>query len=566
MEKLIGGRLAAEALIERGVEYVFTLSGGHITPIYQYLEGSPVKLFDTRHEQAAVFMAEAWARMTRKPAVAMVTAGPGFTNALSGIANARLSNAPVVLIAGCVGLESAEKLDLQDMSQLPVIAPMVKKGWVCPVAERIPEFVDLAFRTAASGRPGPVYLELPCDVLNATADPGKVKWLRSRVESRPTDPVGAAEALAMLRQAQAPVVIAGSGVWYADGGEALTGFVERAGVPVFTGNSGRGSVPDTHPLCFASSLAIRPGAAFFALASADLVLFLGSRLSLFYLFGDIFRKDARFVQADIEAEEIGRNRSVDLGIVGDVRGLLEEMNSRIDAEGMGAALRGRFAGWVETVRKADRDGKSSTEPLWGSSAVPIHPLRLSREVDAFMDREDDVVVADGGDTQVWMGMTRTVRRGGHYLDSGLYGCLAVGLPFANAAQLHRPESRVLLVTGDGSVGFNFLEFHTAIRRGLPIVAVIANDQSWGMIAHSQTLRMGHSIPDGTWLGRVEYHRLVEALGGFGLVVERPEEIRPALEAAFASGKTACVNVMVDPAVISPGSVALANLGGYCAGS
>ncbi|MBU2053799.1 MAG: thiamine pyrophosphate-binding protein [Proteobacteria bacterium] len=564
MEQVIGGRLAAEALIERGVEYVFTLSGGHITPIYQFLEGSPVKIFDTRHEQAAVFMAEAWARMTRKPAVALVTAGPGFTNALSGIANARLSNAPVVLIAGCVGLESAEKLDLQDMSQLPVIAPMVKKAWVCTVAGRIPEFIDMAFRTAASGRPGPVYLELPCDVLNAAVDLAKVRRPRSRVESRPLDPEGAREILAMLQAAHSPVVIAGSGVWYAGAGEALRAFVEQAGVPVFTGNSGRGSISDTHPLCFQSSLVIRPGAAFFSLASADLILFLGSRLSLFYLFGDIFRKDARFIQADIEAEEIGRNRSVDLGVVGDVRALLEELNRGVAAQGIGGELRGRFQVWVESVRKADADGKVPTRPLWESEAVPIHPLRLAREVDAFMDREEDIVVADGGDTQVWMGMTRTVRKGGRYFESGLYGCLAVGLPFANAAQLRHPESRVLLITGDGSVGFNFMEFHTAIRRGLPIV-VIANDESWGMIAHSQTLRLGHSIADGTWLGRVDYHRLVEALGGFGALVEKPEEIRPALEAAFASGRTACVNVMVDPSVISPGSVALANLGGYAAG-
>lgn len=565
MEQVIGGRLAAEALIERGVEYVFTLSGGHITPIYQYLEGSPVALFDTRHEQAAVFMAEAWARMTRKPAVAMVTAGPGFTNALSGIANARLSNAPVILIAGCVGLESVEKLDLQDMSQLPVIAPMVKKGWVCTMAERIPEFIDLAFRTAQSGRPGPVYLELPCDVLNAKVDPEKVKRPRSRVESRPLDPEGAREIIVMLQTASAPVVIAGSGVWYADAGDALRGFVEQTGIPVFTGNSGRGTLSDTHPLCFQSSLAIRPGAAFFTLASADLVLFLGSRLSLYYIFGDIFRKDARFIQADIEPEEIGRNRSVDLGIAGDLRALLEELSRIIEKQKIAGTLRGRFQGWVETVRKADADGKAPTKPLWESAAVPIHPLRLAREVDAFMNREEDIVVADGGDTQIWMGMTRTVRRGGHYLDSGLYGCLAVGLPFANAAKLRHPESRVLLISGDGSVGFNFMEFHTAIRRGLPIVVVIANDQSWGMIAHSQTLRMGHSIPDGTWLGHVDYQRLVEALGGFGAFVERPEEIRPALEAAFASGKTACINVMVDPSVISPGSVALANLGGYRAG-
>lgn len=562
MEQVIGGRLAAEALIERGVEYVFTLSGGHVTPIHQFLEGSPVTIFDTRHEQAAVFMAEAWARMTRKPAVALVDAGPGFTNALSGIANARLSNTPVILIAGAVGLENAEKLDLNDMNQLPVIEPMVKKAWVCHLAERIPEFIDMAFRTAAAGRPGPVYLELPCDVLNAAVDPAKVKHLRSRVNSRPTDLEGAREILNLLRAAHSPVIVAGSGVWYADAGEPLRAFAEQTGIPVFTENSGRGTLSDTHPLCFGSSLAICPGAAFFALASADLVLFLGSRLSLFYVFGDIFRKDAKFIQADIEAEEIGRNRSVDLGIVGDVRALLVELNRLVDAERGGEGLRGRFQGWVETLRKADVDGKAAAQPLWTSDAVPIHPLRLAREIDAFMGREEDIVVADGGDTRVWMGMTRTVRAGGRYIDYGLYGCLGVGIPFANAAKLRHPESRVLLVIGDGSVGFNFMEFHTAIRKWLPIVVVVANDQSWGMIAHSQTLRMGHCIADGTCLGPVDYHRMVEALGGFGLAVERPEEIRPALEAAFASGRTACINVAVDPSVISPGSVALANLGGY----
>jgi acetolactate synthase-1/2/3 large subunit len=294
--------------------------------------------------------------MSRPPSSWPRPAGPGFTNALSGIANARLSNAPVVLLAGCVGLESVEKLDLQDMNQLPVIEPMVKKAWVCSMAERIPEFIDLAFRTAAAGRPGPVYLELPCDVLNAAVDPARVKRFRSRVDSRPTDSEGAQEILTMLQAAHSPVIIAGSGVWYADAGEALREFAERTGIPVFTGNSGRGTISDTHPLCFQSSLAIRPGSAFFALASADLILFLGSRLSLFYLFGDIFRKDAKFIQADIEAEEIGRNRSVDLGIVGDVRALLSELNRLVGAQGSGGTLSARFQGWVETLRKADVDG------------------------------------------------------------------------------------------------------------------------------------------------------------------------------------------------------------------
>jgi acetolactate synthase-1/2/3 large subunit len=565
MDKIIGGQLAAEALIERGVDYIFSLSGGHITPIYQFLENSSVTIFDTRHEQAALFMAEAWARMNRRPAVAMVTAGPGFTNALSGIASARLSNAPVILISGCVGLESVEKLDLQDMSQLPVIEPMVKKAWVCHIPERIPEFIDMAFRTAMSGRPGPVYLELPCDVLNAAVNAAKVRKLRTQMASRPVDRPNVGRAIEMLQTACHPIVVTGSGVWYADAGPELTEFVEKAGLPVFTAGAGRGVISDTHPLCFGSSLAIRPGAAFMSLMSTDLVLFLGGRLSLFYIFGDIFPPTAKFIQVDIAPDEIGRNRNVDLGIVSDLKAFLTEANALLDERAIGPALREKFLPWVESVRQFDRDGKGQAMPMWNCDALPIHPMRLAREVNDFMNREDDIVVADGGDTSTWMGMTRTIRRGGTYLDYGLYGCLAVGLPYANAAKLLHPDQRVLLIMGDGSVGFNFMEFHTAIRKKLPIVVVIGNDQAWGMIMHSQQLRMGHHIANGTELGWVDYHKMVEALGGFGICVEKPEDIRPALEAAFASGKTACVNVKVDPSVISPGSVALANLGGYKCG-
>ncbi len=565
MGNIIGGQLVAEALIERDVDYVFSLSGGHITPIYQFLENSRVTIFDTRHEQAAVFMAEAWARMNRKPAVAMVTAGPGFTNALTGIASTRLSNAPVILIAGCVGLDSVEKLDLQDMSQLPVIEPMVKKALVCQIPERIPEFVDMAFRAAMSGRPGPVYLEIPCNILNAAVDPARVKRIRTNVASKPVDRENTRKVVDLLRTARNPIVIGGSGIWYADAGKAFIEFVEATGIPAFTAGAGRGVIPDTHPLCFGSSLAIRPGAALATLMSADLVLFIGDRLSLFYIFGDIFPANAKFVQVDIAPDEIGRNRTIDLGIVSDAKSFLTELKGVLDEEGAADLLKARYAPWMETVRAADREGKNQARTLWECGSVPIHPMRLAREVDDFMNREDDIVVADGGDTSTWMGMTRTIRKGGTYLDYGLYGCLAVGIPFANAAKLRHPERRVLLITGDGSVGFNFMEFHTAIRKHLPIVAVISNDQSWGMIMHSQTLRLGHHIPNGTELGWVDYHRMVEVLGGFGACVEKPEDIRPALEAAFASGKTACVNVRVDPSIVSPGSVALANLGGYKCG-
>jgi acetolactate synthase-1/2/3 large subunit len=562
METITGGQLAAESLIERGVEYIFTISGGHITPIYQYLEGSSVRLFDTRHEQAAVFMAEAWGRMTRRPGTAMVTAGPGFTNALSGIANARMANSPLVLISGCVGLESAEKLDLQGICQLPVISPMVKNAFVCYNPERIPEFVDLAYRTAASGRPGPVYLELPIDVLNEEGDLEKIKRIRTDVNSRPVDLDKVHEMMGMIEQTERPIIIAGSGTWYSDAGADLVRFVEHTGIPTFTSSMGRGTISDMHPLCYESSLPIRPGAALLTAMTADLIIFLGARMGLFSIFGEIFDKGAKIVQVDIEPEEIGRNRSVDLAVVSDIKAFLRECNRVVGRKETGNRLKKKFGEWDATVGKAREDGRAQAAPDWESNTVPIHPMRLAQEVNNFMDRDDDIVVADGGDTQIWMGMTRIVKKAGRYLDSGLYGCLAVGIPYANAAQLLNPGKRVCLVIGDGSVGFNFMEFEVAIRRELPIVVVINNDLGWGMIKHSQELRIGHSIKEGTHIGRVDYHRLVEALGGKGMYIERPEEIRPALEEAFSSGLTTCINVMTDPSVVSPGSVALASLGAY----
>lgn len=562
MTSAAGGQLVAESLAEQEVEYIFTLSGGHITPIYQYLENTPVKLFDTRHEQAAVFMAEAWGKMTRRSAAALVTAGPGFTNSLTAASSAFFSNTPLVLIAGCVGLHNKEKLDLQDMPQASMISPIVKKALVCRKTERIPEYVDMAFRTASSGRPGPVYLEFPVDVLNNEVERSCVKKIKTSVSSRPADPESARSMLEMIRQAEKPVVIAGSGVWQAEAEKELVEFIEKTGMPVFTSLSGRGAIPDDHPLCFEGALAIRPGAAFAAYIEADLFIILGTRISFLFMFGEVLNPEAKMVQVDIEPEEIGRNRTVDLPVSSDIKAYMKCCSRIIEQEGGPYSIKDRFSGWVEKLKEAEKDGREQSEKDWQSGNKPIHPLRLAREIDAFMNREDDIVVADGGDTSTWMGMTRRVNTPGSYLDYGIFGSLAVGLPYANAAKLKYPGKRVLLVSGDGSIGFNFMEFESAIRKGLNIVAVICNDLGWGMIRHSQELRMGRAIETGTYLGRVDYHKMVEAIGGRGFLVENPEDIKPALEEAFASGRVCCINVMTDPTTVSPGSVALANIGAY----
>ncbi len=562
MTTVMGAQLVAKALLEKEVETIFTLSGGHITPIYQFLEDTGVRLFDTRHEQAAVFMAEAWGRMTRKPGIAMVTAGPGFTNALSGVANAKQANSPLLLISGCVGVSACEKLDLQDMPQAPIIEPMVKKAYVCHTAERIPEFIDMAYRTACTGRPGPVYLELPVDVLNANVEEGSVYNSNTLLNSHPVDLEGADKLLELIESANQPILLAGNGAWYADAGAELTRFSESCNLPVFTMGLGRGLMSDKHPLCFESSIATRPGASLTAQAMSDLVIFLGNRVSLFYMFGNLIGQDAKIVQVDIQPDEIGRNRSVDLPIFSDIQGLLAACNRKVEEKKLAEGFKTKFQPWVEQLVATDQMGKDIEKQNFESNNIPIHPLRLAKEVNDFMSNENDIVVADGGDTQVWMGMTRTVQKPAHYFDSGLYGCLGVGLPFANAAKLRHPESRVCLITGDGSLGFNFMEFETALRKKLPIVVVVSNDLGWGMIRHSQELRMGHAIPDGTWIGEVPYHKMVEALGCEGYYVEKPEDIKPAMEKAFASGKPAMINVMTDPTTVSPGSIALANVGAY----
>jgi acetolactate synthase-1/2/3 large subunit len=461
-----------------------------------------------------------------------------------------------------VGLQACEKLDLQDMVQLPVIAPMVKKALVCQKAERIQDFVDMAYRACISGRPGPVYLEVPVDVFNTEVPREGLKKMNTTPKSRFVDREKAATLVEMLGRAEKPMILAGSGAYYSGAGPEVKNFIEKAGAPLFTSAQGRGVVSDTHPLCFGGSSPLIPGCAGYALRNADLIILLGNRISLYYGGGQFFSNKAQIIQVDIEPEEIGRNRHVDLPVVSDVRELARECNRLIDEKKSGQSLSSRFAPWIAELHQQEIAGKNFGRLASESSKIPIHPARLAREIDLFMDHEDDIVVADGGDTYVWMGMFRTARSAGHYLDYGIYGCLGVGIPYAIAAKLLYPQKRVLNIIGDGSVGFNFMEFETAIRKKIPIVVVINNDLGWGMIRHSSKLRLGRTIEEASEIGLIHYHKFVESMGGFGMLVEKPEEIRPALEKAFAAGKPACINVLTDPTAVGPGALALAMVSGY----
>ncbi len=548
--------MVVKALQKEGASHIFSISGGHLAPIYDAIIDSDLNLEHTRHEQAAVMMADAWGRLSGQPGVALVTAGPGFTNAITGVANARMANVPVVIIGGAVPTDMVGRLDLQEIPQIEVIAPLVKwsRRVVNPAA--IMDAIHEAFHHARSGNPGPVYLEIPADILGTMVDEGAIKDCGNRpILKGGGDLDSIKAAVDLLAQASKPILIAGSGSWFARATDNLVKFVEQSGIPAFTTGMGKGVISDHHPLCFGPGFAVRPGAALPALVQADVVLLIATRISLFFAHGNIFNPAAKIIMANIDPDEMGRNRETAIGIVGDAKivlgQLLEASQGKLRPE--------KYQGWVSALKKLEEAGLANFKPQLESDQVPIHPVRLCSELDKFLT-EDDYLAVDGGDTSVWINMVRTYHKPGHTLESGLFGCLGVGLPYGSALQLAHPGSRVAVMVGDGAVGFNFMEFHTMIRLGLPVVVVVNNDQAWGMVRHSQMLRYGNHRTIGVDLGYVPYHKMVEALGGYGEEVTKPDQIRPALERAFASKKTALVNVLTERDIISPGSHALAAIG------
>ncbi|MFH1382082.1 MAG: thiamine pyrophosphate-binding protein [Chloroflexota bacterium] len=532
MAKVTGGRLAVKALKKEGVKCVFTLCGGHIDPILQACLDEQVRVIDVRHEQAAAFAAEGWARATGKPGVALATAGPGVTNMITGMWNSFECLAPVILFGGRSPLAEFELGSLQDMDSLSLVQSVTK--WRRPGYEtkRIPEYVSMACRQAISGRPGPAYLEFPHDILAAEVDEeGVIFPVSYRTTARPQgEPGQIKEAVNLLLKAKKPVVIAGSGVWWSRAGAELREFIELVKLPLTLIQMARGAVPEDHPLCFGPT---RVGT-----KESDVVLLIGTRLNYGLNFGrpGLFSGEGKWIQIDIEPEEIGRNRPIDIGIVGDAKAVLRQM-----IEEARDRCKGRQEPpWLEECRQYVSSRQKQLEVEMHSDSMPIHPARLCREIRDFIDR-DATIVMDGGDATIWGAAVFKSYEPGHWLDNGPTGCLGVGVPFALAAKVARPDKQVLLLQGDGSFGLNGMEFDTMVRHNIPVVCVICNDEAWGMVLHGQ-LACGENRCVGSRLGFRPYHKMVEALGGYGEVVEKPAEIRPALQRAFASGLPACINV------------------------
>ncbi len=557
MAKIDGGEMLVRVLERAGIHTVFTLHGGHLDAILQAAHDHGLRLVDTRHEQAAGHAADGWARTTGKPGVAIVTAGPGFTDCLTAIANAYLDCVPTLFIAGAAPLREAETLPLQGgIDQVAMVTPITKWAHRVTHTERIPELVAQALRIASSGRPGPVFLELPIDVLFARVEEERVHFpgkIAPDAVPAPT-PEAVETAIDWLHGAERPAILVGGGAWFAGAERELLAFAERTGTPVFSNGKAHGMLPADHALC-GRGFATLAGAARAGMGEADVVLVLGARFGLFMggRGARLLPSGARIIQVDVAAEEIGRNRAVDLGIAADCREALRALDAA--AAGRRWPDRRAWQGVIQQVRGAH--ALLFAQALQNQKP-PMHPYRLAAELMRALPR-DGVIVADGGETASWMEMVAEVRGGGRWLSHGYLGCLGTGMPFAIAAKVAHPERAVLCIVGDGSVGLNFAEFDTMVRHGLPIVTVVNNDQLWGMSAHGQDLIYGRDRRVVTELAPTRYDLAAAGFGCHAEHVEDPRELPGALARAFASGKPACVNVMTDGAVIAP--ITLAMVGG-----
>lgn len=543
MAKINGGHLVGKYLKEvENVDIVFGISGGHIEAVLDGFTEYKIRTIDVRHEQVAAMMAHAWSIYTGKPGVCFLTAGPGFANGLTGIANAYLDNAPLVVLCGRHPLRDDLKGALQEINQMDIVHPITKWAATCYDTKRIPEYLSIAFRYAVEGRPGPVFLELPPDILGVKIEESlapmpKRTYRKYTVHPDDADLKAAAD---IINNAKQPLFLGGSGVRFSGNSEALGKFIEKSGVPFMLMNYGRGELPDNHPN---SVMDMGNIGLMFGITQTDVLIAAGLRFNWLLQSGNIIPPNVKVVRIDIDPHEIDRNRIADAGLVGDVGSVLEQLTPFVN--------KNDHSKWANTLKSAGRSLLDYELRIRETATAPIHPVRLVAQIQKVAG-DDTVYVTDGGDTNYFGLAFSTKQKGGVIAAAaGLFGCLGTGIPFGMAAKLARPDKKVVVLNGDGSFGFNAMEFDTMVRHNIPIVVVINNDCAWGMIKHSQELSIGKDRLQCAELGVRRYEKVVEGLGGYGEFVTKDEEIIPAIERAFASGKPACVNVMTDPTVTSP---------------
>ena len=532
MATVNGSYLIARTLKEEGVDTLFYLMGGPNFDIVMSSEDLGIKSVDFRHEQGAAYAAHAYARVSGKPGVCTAASGPGTLNLLTGVYTASIDNSPMVVLGGAGPVHDIGREAFQEVDQVGIMQPLCKFLHRPTMAARYPEVVSMAFRQATSGRPGPVYIDCGADVLyEEIEESDAVVPSRYEKRSKPAaDPNAVAEAVDLLAKAERPMIMAGGGVFFSGGSSELERFVDITNIPFYTAPMSRGVVPEDHVVSF-------PGARSTAMREADVVLVVGTRMNWMMNYGQRISPNAKIIQIDIEASEIGHNRSVDLGIVADAKVAMAQMVAEAEAQ------EANFAGvlespWVLRLSEANDQRAAKIADLLNSDSRPIHPLRICKEIRDFLDR-DAILCVDGNEILHYARQSIPTFEPGHRLNAGVTGTMGVGLPYGIGAQLAKPDKQVLVLHGDGSMGMNAMEVDTAVRHNLPVVTVVSNNAGW-------TARSLDTRKPGRELGFTAFHEMAQSLGGYGEQVEDPNELRPALERAYASGKAAVINVIADP--------------------
>src|ERR1700704_2316676 len=536
MAEITGNEILARCLKAQGVKDLFFIMGGPMLDAESCCIKEGIRLIDTRHEQGASYMAQAYSRVTQGPGVCMAASGPATLNFGTGLANALIDCCPVVAIGGSSPVSQFGRQVFQEIDQVKCLEGQVKYADRVHNVKRIPQQVNFAFQKATLGKPGPVYLDFPGDVLYAKTEEDRVDWSylgRPILKPRPYAEPKAINALGeAIKQAKQPIICSGSGVLWSQAWDEMRQFVEKAGIPFYTTPQGRGVVPDDHPMSYMSMRST-------AFKDADLIIVLGTRMN--YIISHAapprFNAAAKIARIDIDATEIATAaRKVDIGIVGDCRSVLNQLRAGL---GKGKVSPDRFKDWRKTLA----DGAEAKLKAPGANKYAedgdIHPLRLCEEIANFMQR-DAILVVDGQEILNYGRQSMPTYSPGHRLNSGPFGTMGVGLPFAVGAKLAKPDKQVICVHGDGSFGLNALELDTAVRHNVPILVVVSLNGGW--TADPQKNKPGRN------LGFTRYDKMAETLGCYGEDVERPAQVRPGLRRAQREvdrGSVALVNVKTD---------------------
>ena len=550
-ETISGGHLVAKALKNEGVDVIFTLCGGHIIDIYDGCLDEGIKIIDVRHEQVAAHAADGYARMTGRPGCAVVTAGPGTTDAVTGVANAFRAESPFLLIGGQGALTQHKMGSLQDLPHVDIMQSITKFAATVPSTERVADMVSMAFRECLNGAPGPTFLEIPRDVLDGKLDVTKARIPQAghyRASTRTlADPDDIEKLADILVKSKRPCVLFGSQVWTCRAADAAREFARTLNVPAYMNGAGRGTFPPGDPHHFHRTRRL-------AFDKADVIVIVGTPFDFRMGYGKRLRADATVVQIDMDYRTVGKNRDISLGLVGDVGRILSAVTDAASGRADNGAQRRKA--WLEELRAEEEKRYEKMLPEFRSDTVPINPYRVAYELNEFLT-EDTIYIGDGGDVVTITAQAVQPRQPGHWMDPGPLGTLGVGVPFAMAAKYVHPEKEVLCYFGDGAFSLTGWDFETCVRFNLPFLGVIGNNSAMNQIRCGQIMKYGKERGDvGNRLGDVPYHKFAEMLGGHGEEVREPSQIRPALERAreaVASGKPALVNIWVDIDVWAPGT-------------